>query len=153
MVNFTGYRVFKCMAEWPMPNIMKQNGAQERYFLFIRYLITLQSQLINRILHEVHGANGVLKAIVQRTGIDKVRQTKLRNAPQTLKPRMIDELQNKRMADGNESIDRVVDDFTLECQEKILDRKNIYCGAELGHNAFHRRFEQAITPTQFLYGK
>ena len=153
MVNFTRYRVFKRMAEWPMPNIMKQDGAQERYFLFIRYLITLQSQLINRILHEVHGANGVLKAIVQRTGIDQVRQTKLRNAPQTLKPRMIDELQNKRMADGNESINRVVDDFTLECQEKILDCKNIYCGAELGHNAFHRRFEQAITPTQFLYGK
>ena len=153
MVNFTGYRVFKCMAEWPVSYVVKQNSAQERHFLFIRYLITLQSQLINCILHEVHGANGVLKEIVQCAGIYQVRQTKLRNAPQTLKPRMIDELQNKRMADGNESIDRVVDDFTLECQEKILDCKNIYCGAELGHNAFHRRFEQAITPTQFLYGK
>lgn len=153
MVNFTGYRIFERMAKWPVSNIMKKNGAQERNFLFIGYLIPLQSQLINRILHEVHGANGVLKAIVERSGIYQMRQPKLRNAPQTLKPRVIDKLQNKRMANGNESIHRVVDDFTLECQEIILDCKNIYCGAELGHNAFHRRFEQAMTPTQFLYGK
>jgi hypothetical protein len=33
---------------------------------------------------------------------------------------MIDEFQNKRVPNGNESINRVVDDFALECQEKKI---------------------------------
>jgi hypothetical protein len=44
--------------------------------------------------------------------------------------------------------------FRLSANKKRLGCKNIPSTAELGHNAFHRRFEQAITPTQFsLYGK
>ena len=42
----------------------------------------------------------------------------------------------------------------LSAKKKRLECKNIPSEAELEHNAFHRRFEQAITPTQFpLYGK
>jgi len=118
VMHFAGDGVFKCMAKRTMSNVVQQNSTQQGNLLFVGNLISLQTKFINRILHEVHGANSVLKAIVKRTGVYQMRQAELRNASQTLEPWVINEFQYKRMPNGNETVDRVVDDFALQCQEK-----------------------------------
>ena len=62
----------------------------------------------------MHGTKGVLKTIVYGTGIDQVTQAQLADAAQTLEGQVIDELKNKRMTNGDKTVDRIVDYFSEE---------------------------------------
>ncbi len=56
----------------------------------------------------------MLKTIVNSSGINQVTQSQLADAAQTLEGGMIDELKNKRMANGDKTVDRIVDYFSEE---------------------------------------
>jgi hypothetical protein len=75
--------------------------------------MSFDAKFIDRILHQMHSAYGVLKTVVQRSRIHQVRQTELGNPAQSLKPRVIYEFKYEFMADGNEAINRVIDDFSF----------------------------------------
>ena len=119
-MHLTGNSVLQCMAKRTVANVMQQDCAQERDLLFVRNLVALQPQLINGILHEVHCANGVLEAVMKSSGVYQMRQPQLCNTAQPLKPRMINQFKDKRMTNGNESIDRVVYDFSFKWQGNII---------------------------------
>ena len=72
MMHFTGDGILQRVAEWSVSDIVQQDGAQERNLLFIINLIPLEPKFINRVLHQVHSANGMLKTIMQCSGIHHV---------------------------------------------------------------------------------
>ena len=66
----------------------------------------------------MHSANGVLKAVVVCTGIHQVRQAQLRNAAQALEKWMVNEFENERVANGDEAVHRIIDDFSF-CDQSV----------------------------------
>jgi hypothetical protein len=87
----------------------------------------------------VHGAEGVLKTIVNGARIDQVTQAQLADAAQTLEGRMVDELKNKRMANGDKTVDRIVD----------------YFSKKVGHGTailFEAKISQSNKPSPFFLG-
>ena len=70
MMKPGGQRILQGMTEWPMTDIMQQHGTQKTKLFIVCNFDSPDTQFINRILHEVHSANGMLKAIVQRPGIN-----------------------------------------------------------------------------------
>jgi hypothetical protein len=62
----------------------------------------------------MHRTQGMLKTIVNRSGINQVTQSQLADAAQTLEGRVIDELKNKRMTNGDKTVNRIVDYFSEE---------------------------------------
>jgi len=60
----------------------------------------------------MHGAKGMLESIVYRSRIYQVAQPKLSDSPQSLEGGVVDELKDKWMANGDKTIDWIIDDFS-----------------------------------------
>ena len=76
-----------------MSRIMKENSHAHRSRFFGCNFMTFLPNFIDGILHQVHGTNGVMVAVVQGTWVYKVRQPELRDSSQTLKIWVIDYIQ------------------------------------------------------------
>lgn len=112
MVYPTHDTVFQRVTVWAVANIMQKNSRQKTLFLSFVNFHSTHAQFINGVLHQVHGTKSMLKTIVNGTGINQMAQTQLTDATQTLECRMIDELKNKRMANGDKTINGIVDYFS-----------------------------------------
>lgn len=75
--------------------------------------MAFETDFINGILHQMHGTNSMLKPIVNSARIDKMRKSQLSNAPQSLVPGVINQLQNKWMSEGDETINGIIDNFAF----------------------------------------
>ena len=61
----------------------------------------------------MHGPDGVVKAIVDRSRVNVMGQPELGDAAQALDIAVVHQIKAQRMAHGNKTVDRVVDDFVL----------------------------------------
>ena len=64
-------------------------------------------------MHQVHGANGMMKSVVNSSGIDEVRKSQLGDPTQPLHERVIQKIKRQGMLDRNESINRIVEYFVF----------------------------------------
>lgn len=71
----------------------------------------LASNDLYRQIHEVHGAQNVVKTCVQSPGIHQMRHAKLLDAPKTLHVRVFYEVKNELVGYGNESVNRIVENL------------------------------------------
>ena len=58
-------------------------------------------------------SNGVMKAVVHGTGIHQMRQPQLRDPAQALNERVIHQIECEFVLNGDESVDRIVQDFVF----------------------------------------
>src|SRR4051794_31839598 len=61
----------------------------------------------------MHRSNGMVKACMYRSWINKIANSQLPNEPQALKIGMGDQIKDQCTGDGNKSIDRIVDNFVF----------------------------------------
>lgn len=59
----------------------------------------------------MHCSHRVLKAGMQRPGIDQIGQAELLDVPEPLKIRVLNKVGKESGIKGNESVQRIVDDF------------------------------------------
>ena len=86
--------------------------------------------MIEHPAHEVHGAEGMLKARVEGAGIYKIRQPELLDMAEPLKPRMGDNVEDQLALDLDKSINGVVNDsLFVQCCAliSIVVCKNTRC--------------------------
>ena len=70
----------------------------------------------------MHRTNAVVETGMQRTGINQVCKSELFNAPQPLKIRMFDQIENEIARDINKSVYRIIDDFSFICRYILQSR-------------------------------
>lgn len=68
---------------------------------------------IDRLGHEVHGAQHMMKTRVVGTRINQMTQAQLLNATQALQVRMLEDIENNFVGQRNKTVDWVVYDFLL----------------------------------------
>jgi hypothetical protein len=61
----------------------------------------------------MHGADGVMKARMQRTGINQVRQSQLFYPPEPLEIPVLDQIENQVILYRDKPVNRVVQNFFL----------------------------------------
>ena len=108
MAHAFHYRVFECMAERPMANIVQEDGQACAQVLIVADCMSFQAQFIERTGHEVHCPNCVMEAIVRSAGVHEVRETKLRYPPKALKPRVVHYIEHHFVSNGDETVDWIV---------------------------------------------
>jgi hypothetical protein len=64
----------------------------------------------------MHGPNGMMESGMQSTRINERGQSELLDTSQPLKPGMVNHCQNQGVIDGDEPIQRVIDDFIFYCR-------------------------------------
>ena len=96
-----------------MTNIVKQYGELGCLKLLLVNLNTFGSEVFQDQPHQVHGPQSMLETRVQSAGKNQISKTKLPNVSQPLEPGVHDDVEDKFGTNGNESVDRVVDDFFL----------------------------------------
>ena len=100
--------VLERMAEGAMADVVQENGQTGAAVLVLGDHDALFAERIEGLLHQVQSAQGVVEAVVDRTGIDQVAQAELADAAQALHPRVIEDLGEIRVAELDEPVDRVV---------------------------------------------
>ena len=93
-----------------MADIMQKNCQLRRFIFMIRNIDSLKAQTVQRLTHEMHGAQGVLKTCMQRPGIDQIGQSELLDIAETLKKRVRDYFKDEFAVDMDKSIQRVIND-------------------------------------------
>ena len=96
-----------------MPDVVQKNGGIYCLCLFIGDDLPFRPQHFNGFAHQEHGAHGMMKAGVESAGINKMRQSKLLDATQSLKKRMLNNFENKIVLHGNKPVNRIVENFTF----------------------------------------
>ena len=54
--------MFQGMGKWPMPNVVQQNSHTGRFCLCIADVYPFGTEYINTLLHQVQGAQGMVKS-------------------------------------------------------------------------------------------
>ena len=76
LVVHAGYdAVFERMAEWAVADVVQQDGHAGRFVFFVRDFDALAAQDVYGFLHEVHGTDGMVKAVMDGAGVDVVGET------------------------------------------------------------------------------
>ena len=112
--------VLQRVAEGAMADVVQEDGDVRAERLFIADRVTFRAQRADGLPHEVHGAQRMVEARVQRSGVDQVRKTELLDVTQTLEPGMVDQPQHHRMGHGDEPVDGVVQDLAAASQGLVL---------------------------------
>ena len=84
--------ILKGVREGPVANIVEQDGAKQSFLFRLAYFEALFAQKRYRLLHEVHGAKGMVKTGMVRPRVDQVAEPHLRDAPESLEIRVFDQL-------------------------------------------------------------
>src|SRR5579859_3910786 len=101
------------MRKWAVTDVVQENGDLRGFEFRVADVNALFAKALQRPAHEMHGAQRMMKARVNRTGIDEVADTQLPYEPQPLKVRMGDQVEDQRTGNGNKSIDGIVNDFVF----------------------------------------
>lgn len=72
-----------------MADVVQKNGNESALFFVGSDFMALVPKHVNGLLHQVHSPDGVVKTRMQCARINQVRQPKLLDAPQPLKPRVL----------------------------------------------------------------
>jgi hypothetical protein len=103
--------VLQRVAEGAVAHIVQQDRDARAQGFFLRDGVALATQAFDGQAHEVHGAQRMVEARVQRAGIHQMREPELLDVAQALEPRMVDEAQQQRVRHGDETVDGVVEDL------------------------------------------
>jgi hypothetical protein len=112
MVDIIDERIFKCMGERPMANIMQQNSDRGISRLLFADGNILQTQTVDGVVHQVHSPDRMMKTGVQGPGVNHIGHAQLLNPPQTLKPGVIYQVEDQVIAHRNKTINRIVKYFS-----------------------------------------
>jgi hypothetical protein len=107
------------MRKWPVTDIVQQDGNTHGLFFFGSYFMAFLAEDIHCALHQIHGSEGMVKARVVCSRINQIAQAQLRDSAQPLKIRMFYQLKNELICNGNEAVDRVVENFVFECRQSL----------------------------------
>ena len=113
MVDLTDNGVLQGMGKGAVADIMQQDGEDRSQPFFLVDLVPFLTKDIEGFLHQVHGTQGMMKAGMQGSGVDKVGEPQLLYAPQALEPRVLDQVKDQVGGDVDEPVHRVIDDFSL----------------------------------------
>ena len=104
---------------------MQQDGDYNCFFFVLRYLVAFAPDGFNGEPHQVHSAQCMMKTGMQSAGIDQMSHPQLFDMAQPLDVRMLDQIKDKIRRNGNETIDRIINNFFL-VQYRRLRHKNCY---------------------------
>jgi hypothetical protein len=96
-----------------MADVVEQNGDLRSVFLIPGNFVTFGAEHLDGLVHQVHGADGVMKARMQRPGINQVRQSQLFYPPEPLEIPVLDQIENQVILNRDKPVNRVVQDFFL----------------------------------------
>ena len=96
--------------ERSVPNVMEQDGGTRSFRFRIADLGSL-ARSTAMALHEVEGSDGVVKAVVHGPGVDQMGKPKLADPSQTLNVGVVHEVKTQRVLNGDEPVNRIVQDF------------------------------------------
>jgi hypothetical protein len=116
MVNAANDGIFQSVRKGAVSGIMQKNSYQSGFFLLSGYQNTFASQRGNCHIHQMQCSKGMLKPAVSGSGIDKTCQAQLFDIPQSLKPGMLNQVKYKIPGDAYETINRVINYFSLISQ-------------------------------------
>src|ERR1043165_4085057 len=117
-----GYQaMLKRVRKRTMANIVQQNSNFCRQLFFLRNFVALNFQNGKSLAHKMKSAQGVMKAGMDSTGINIIAKAQLLYAAQTLEIRMLYNVKNQLMGNGNKTMHRVVEYFALIhwCEERV----------------------------------
>ncbi len=104
--------MFKRMRKGAVPDVVQKDGRSSIGAFLLIHLHPLDPQGMNSLVHEVHGPDGMMKTGMQGTRIDHFGKSQLADAPQTLKPGVLDQVKQEFVANGDEAVNRVVEYFS-----------------------------------------
>ena len=121
--NTVDYHLFKRMREWPMANIVQQDGYSYCFFFGLGNYLAFVAQGFNGQAHQVHSTKGMVKTGMQCSGINEVRHAQLLNIAQALKIGMFYQVENQVGRYADEPVNRVVN-YLLFIQSSFSVCKN-----------------------------
>ena len=92
---------------------MKQYGAEDGFLFLFGNINAFGDKSPESHIHQVHCTEAVLKAAVICAGINEAGKAQLLDVPETLKPGMLNEIEDKISRNAYETIDRIVDYLPL----------------------------------------
>ncbi|MCY1372073.1 hypothetical protein D9M69_592540 [compost metagenome] len=101
------------MRERAVPHIMQQDSQQGSFFFCGRDHYPFVFQGVESLIHQVHGAQSMLKPAVDSARIDQFGQAQLPDPAQALKIRMLNHPKDKISGNGNEPVYRIIKYFPL----------------------------------------
>ena len=111
VVHAFHYAVFQCVTERSVADVVQQDGHMRAQGLLVGDAVALGAQGGHGLAHQVHGAQRVVEAGVQRAGVHQVAQPQLLDVAEPLEPRMVDQPLHHRVGHGDEPVDGVVEDL------------------------------------------
>ena len=102
---------FEGVGEGAVADVVQQDGGQRGLAFGRRNRHALVLERAQGQRHEVHGPQRVVEARVQRPRVHKTREAELLDAPQPLEIRVFDEVKQELRRDGNETVNRVVENL------------------------------------------
>jgi hypothetical protein len=117
-MNTLQQRSFQCVAEGAMAYIVEENSNFGSGFFFGSDVNALALQFEQSLTHEVIRPQTMCHAAVHGTGVHQVGKRHLVNTTQPLIVGVADYLEHQWVIDTDETINRVVDDFSFETHVK-----------------------------------
>lgn len=96
-----------------MTDVMQQDGQLHCLTFLCGDLDTLVAEAVQCFAHQVIGAQRMLETGMSCTRIDHIGHAQLTDMPESLEPRMTDDLEDQRIVNGYETVKRVVDDLAF----------------------------------------
>ena len=96
-----------------MADIMKKDSRKNAFLFLVGYNISFRSEYFQRLCHQMHTSQRMLKSCMHSGWINIMRQSQLHDSSQPLKPWMFNEIKNEIVRDGDQPINRIADYLTL----------------------------------------
>jgi len=125
---------FQGVRERAVAHVVEQNGGQRRFALGRRNFHAFVLERAQGQRHEVHGAQRVVEARMQRPRVHEAGEPELLNAPQPLKVPVLNEVEEKLRRDSDEAVDRVVENFLF-----VHTGRRPGCGGPWAVKPWHKR--------------
>ena len=110
MVHF-GQGVFEGMGERAVTNIVLKNRNTSPFSLFWGDFCAFVAEGFYGLLHEMQGAQGMVKSCMQSPGIYVGSQAELPDSTQSLEVGMVYQIQQNTVGHGHKAVNGVVEDF------------------------------------------
>ena len=103
--------MFEGMAVGSVAQIVQEYGAIEGFGFLFGNIDLFLSEGLYGLLHQVHGAQGMVETRVGGAGVYQFRHAELLDAPESLHIWVFEQIVDQFAWDGDETVDGVVDDF------------------------------------------
>ena len=108
-----GDDTFGCMGEGAMSDVVKESGEADGEGLVRSDVDAFDLEDIDGAVHQIECAEGVAETGVGGARVDHFGEAQLSDTTETLEERVRDNVEDKIILDGEETIDRVVDNLTF----------------------------------------